>query len=130
MFWDAIVVGAGPAGCTAATLLAREGLRVVLLEKSAAPPSKVCGEYLSPGCLRILDRIGAVQLVREAGARPLSGMVIHTAAGRSLRATYPSGKALGALRPSTPWPSAGTGWTPSSWTSLSRPGPSSRRVSR
>ena len=95
MTWDAIVVGAGPAGCTAATLLAREGLRVVLLEKSAAPPSKVCGEYLSPGCLRILDRIGAVQLVRAAGARPLSGMVIHSAAGRSLRATYPSGKALG-----------------------------------
>jgi flavin-dependent dehydrogenase len=96
--WDAIVVGAGPAGCTAATLLAREGLQVVLLDKSAAPPSKVCGEYLSPGCLRILDRIGAVQLVRAAGARPLSGMVIHTAAGRSLRATYPSGKALDSPR--------------------------------
>ncbi|MFI5338886.1 MAG: NAD(P)/FAD-dependent oxidoreductase [Candidatus Methylomirabilales bacterium] len=93
--WDAIVAGAGPAGCTAAVLLAREGLRVVLLDKSAAPPSKVCGEYLSPGCLRILNRIGALQPVREAGARPLSGMVIHTAAGRSLRATYPGGKALG-----------------------------------
>jgi flavin-dependent dehydrogenase len=96
--WDAIVVGAGPAGCTAAMLLAREGLRVVLSDKSAAPPPKVCGEYLSPGCLRILDRIGAVQLVRAAGARPLSGMVIHTAVGRSLRATYPSGTALGSPR--------------------------------
>ena len=65
--WDAIVVGAGPAGSTAAALLAREGLRVILLDKSATPPLKVCGEYLSPGCLRILDRIGALQLVREAG---------------------------------------------------------------
>ncbi len=95
MTWDAIVVGAGPAGCTAAILLAQEGLRVILLDKSVAPPSKVCGEYLSPGSLRILDRIGALQLVREAGARPLSGMAVHTAAGRSLRATYPLGNALG-----------------------------------
>jgi flavin-dependent dehydrogenase len=98
MSWDAIVVGAGPAGCTAAILLAREGLRVILVDKSAALPSKVCGEYLSPGCLRILDRIGALPLVQEAGARPLSGMVIHTAAGRALRATYPGGRALGSSR--------------------------------
>jgi flavin-dependent dehydrogenase len=96
--WDAIVVGAGPAGCTAATLLAREGLRVRLLDKSSAPPPKICGEYLSPGCLPILNRIGAVQLLGGAGARPLSGMVIHTAAGRSLRATFPSGKAVGSPR--------------------------------
>ncbi len=89
--WDAIVVGAGPAGCTAATLLARQGLRVVLLEKSAALPAKVCGEYLSPGCLRILETTGALQPLRDAGARPLFGMVIHTAAGRRLRAIYPGG---------------------------------------
>lgn len=98
MTWDVIVVGAGPAGCTAAILLAREGLRVILVDKSAAPPSKVCGEYLSPGCLRILDRIGALELVRDAEARPLSGMLIHTAAGRSLRATYPAGNGPDAPR--------------------------------
>lgn len=89
MIWDVIVVGAGPAGCAVSVLLARAGLRVLLLDKSAAPPPKVCGEYLSPGCLHILELLGALGPVREAGARSLCGMLIHTVAGRTLRATYP-----------------------------------------
>ena len=87
--WDVIVVGAGPAGCTAAALLGRAGLRVILLDRSSAPPPKVCGEYLSPGCLPILDRIGVLGSVRDAGARPLDGMLIHSAGGHTLEATYP-----------------------------------------
>jgi menaquinone-9 beta-reductase len=86
---DVIVVGAGPAGSAVATLLRRGGLRVLLVDKSAAPSPKLCGEYLSPGCLPILGRLGALKSLRDAGARPLHGMLIHTADGRTLRATYP-----------------------------------------
>ncbi|MFN3169035.1 MAG: NAD(P)/FAD-dependent oxidoreductase [Phycisphaeraceae bacterium] len=57
--YDAIVVGAGPAGATAATLLAKHGRRVVVLEREAFPRYHV-GESLLPFCYPTLDRLGMV----------------------------------------------------------------------
>lgn len=47
--WDAIILGAGPAGALTAARLAARGLAVLLLERSAWPRDKVCGCCLSPG---------------------------------------------------------------------------------
>jgi flavin-dependent dehydrogenase len=91
--WDAIVVGAGPAGSATAALLARGGLAVLILEKTVdGLPAKICGEYLSPGCLPILRRLGALASLSEMG-RPLYGMILRTASGRILRASYASAPA-------------------------------------
>jgi flavin-dependent dehydrogenase len=88
MRWDAIVVGAGPAGSATAALLARGGLAVLILEKTIdGLPAKICGEYLSPGCLPILRRLGALAALSEM-SRPLYGMMLRTASGSVLRASY------------------------------------------
>jgi geranylgeranyl reductase family protein len=55
MNYDVIVVGAGPSGSAAATLLAREGFSVLLLEKTKHPRHKSCGGGLSARLLPFLD---------------------------------------------------------------------------
>lgn len=56
---DAIIVGAGPAGSTAAILLARAGWSVAIIEQHAFPRRKVCGECIAAPNLPLLDALGA-----------------------------------------------------------------------
>ncbi|MCB9897791.1 MAG: tryptophan 7-halogenase [Planctomycetes bacterium] len=69
---DVIVVGAGPAGSTAAALLARAGRSVLVLEKHEFPRFHI-GESLLPGGAAILERLGVRPegdvFLRKAGAR-------------------------------------------------------------
>jgi geranylgeranyl reductase family protein len=70
---DVIVVGAGPAGSTAATYLARAGLDVLVLEKSTFPREKVCGDGLTPRGVKQLIDLG-VDTREEAGWRHNRGL--------------------------------------------------------
>jgi geranylgeranyl reductase family protein len=55
---EVIVAGAGPAGSTAAAVLARQGVRVLLLDREQFPRDKACGDVVSAGCFRELRAIG------------------------------------------------------------------------
>lgn len=56
--YDAIIIGAGPAGSTAAIRLAEAGWSVALIEKREFPRRKVCGECLAASNLPLLDALG------------------------------------------------------------------------
>jgi flavin-dependent dehydrogenase len=68
MAFDAVVIGAGPAGAVAARTLAAAGWQVALVEKSDFPRAKVCGEFLSTPSLAVLDGAGVGEAFRgQAG---------------------------------------------------------------
>ena len=87
---DVIVVGAGPAGAATGILLAASGVRVLVLDRARFPRPKICGEYLSPEAARILDRLGVLKDIDDAGAVPLRGMAITAPDGRQITGTYPT----------------------------------------
>lgn len=74
---DVIVVGAGPAGSATAYYLAQHGLDVLLLEKTAFPREKVCGDGLTPRAVRQLLNMGvdvdAPGWTRNKGLRVVGG---------------------------------------------------------
>src|SRR5437899_12079169 len=99
---DAVVIGGGPAGATAACLLARAGWSVALLERKVFPRRKVCGEYLSGTNLPLFRRLGLGEFF-EASAGPEVRRVRLFAGSTILQADLPrstgpqsgSGRALG-----------------------------------
>jgi geranylgeranyl reductase family protein len=77
--WDAVVVGAGPAGSIAALVLARAGARVALADKASFPRDKACGDLIGPRGVQVLAELGVH--VPDAGE------------GADLLAVGPSGRA-------------------------------------
>src|SRR6266496_1221236 len=56
--FDVLVVGSGPAGSVAATVLARGGARVALVDKAKFPRDKACGDLVGPRGVQLLTDLG------------------------------------------------------------------------
>ncbi|MCA1839760.1 MAG: geranylgeranyl reductase family protein [Actinobacteria bacterium] len=85
--YDAIVIGAGPGGSSAAYHLAKAGARVLVIEKKQFPRAKTCGDGLTPRALKAmrnmdLDLMDSYQSVR--------GLRVVGAGGRTLHLDFPA----------------------------------------
>jgi menaquinone-9 beta-reductase len=87
--YDAVIVGAGIAGCAAAAALARRGHAVLMLEADRYPVHKMCGEFLSPESSRLLRDLGIDGEVEASGAVPIREVAITAPSGATWRAPLP-----------------------------------------
>jgi flavin-dependent dehydrogenase len=82
--YDAVIVGGGPAGTSAAIHLATRGARVLLAEQKRFPRAKLCGEFISPECLEHFERLGVADQMLGAGGAELSETRFYSRSGKSV----------------------------------------------
>ncbi len=93
-----IVVGGGPAGSSAAYFLASQGLDVMVVDRARFPRDKICAEYLSPECSRILDRMGALDATEATGAAHLAGMRVRAPNGAIIHGEFAAAHGFNGFR--------------------------------
>jgi geranylgeranyl reductase family protein len=74
---DVIVVGGGPAGSAMAWALARRGVRVAVVERATFPREKVCGDFVEPAGLRILEAMGCWEALEVSSPLPITATRVY-----------------------------------------------------
>ena len=86
--FDVIIAGAGPAGSSAAIHLARNDLRVLLVEQKKFPRPKLCGEFISPECRRHFETLGVADAMTNSDPASITETVFYSTRGHQV--TIPS----------------------------------------
>jgi len=87
---DIAVIGAGPAGSTAATLLARAGRHAAVFDKASFPRDKCCGDGLTALALRELEKLG-LSPDSVASWQPIDQFIVRSPSGRERAYPLPPG---------------------------------------
>ncbi len=85
--YDTIIIGGGPAGSTAATLIAQQGYRVLLLERETEPTFKI-GESLIPATYWTFKRLGMLKKLRESHFPQKFSVQFFTRTGKATNPFY------------------------------------------
>src|SRR5262245_48577892 len=77
---DVVIVGASAAGCTAATLFGRAGLKVALIDRETNPDyyKKICNHFIQPFAVHAFDRLGISDAIEAAGGLRNGDIRVHT----------------------------------------------------
>lgn len=90
--FDALIVGAGPAGSSAAALLAGAGWSVAIVEKQVFPRRKVCGECVAASNLPLLEALGILPTTLDSIASPALRRVALIGRRHCVTAPLPAAK--------------------------------------
>ena len=88
--FDAVIVGAGPAGSATAIGLARRGYNVALIDKQNFPREKLCGDFVNPINWGVFADLGVADRVRAAPHGEVTGFRITNCSGREAEARFRS----------------------------------------
>jgi len=87
MNWDALIIGGGPAGSAASTILAEYGHRVLVLEREKFPRYHI-GESLIPFTYQPLERLGLIPLMKSSGFVKKYSVVFISRSGKASEPFY------------------------------------------
>ena len=88
--YDIIIIGAGPAGTSAALFLEKLGYRIALLDQARFPRDKVCGEFISPAADAILSKLGVLDAIEAVNPIRLKGVALSAYERSWLQVDYPT----------------------------------------
>lgn len=79
-----LIVGAGPAGTSAAIRLAQKGFRIALIEREKFPRHKLCGEFISPECFAHFRELGILDEMLAAGGDRITKTIFYAPDGKEV----------------------------------------------
>ena len=87
--FDAIIVGGGPGGSAAASFMAMEGRKVLLLEKAIWPRDKTCGDAVGGKSLKHVEELGVKEILEKSPHFRVDGIIFGAPNGKEVRISLP-----------------------------------------